>query len=71
VAPGVTVLPAGKAETRFAARMVALKGKVFRLFATAVDRFGEGVLEDVMRDDTPEAFFRALELGRREGDEVL
>jgi hypothetical protein len=41
VAPGVTVLPAGKAETRFGARMVALKGKMFRLFATAVDRFGE------------------------------
>ncbi|HCW51134.1 MAG TPA: hypothetical protein DGR79_03570 [Clostridiales bacterium] len=63
VGPGVTVVPAGKAETRYGAGLVALKGWMFRLFASAVARTGEALLEDVMRDDTPGAFLRALELG--------
>jgi len=70
-APGVTVVPAGQAETRYGAGMVALKGKMFRLFATAIAQAGEAVLEDVMQYDTPEAFFQALELGRGEEGEVL
>ena len=53
VQPGVTAVPAGKTEaTRWGAGLVALKGRMFLLFALGLARMGESVLDEVMEDDT-------------------
>jgi len=62
--PGVTIVPAGAREaTAYGAGLVALKGKMFRLFALGLARSDGALLEDVLRDDTPASFVRAMRLG--------
>jgi len=62
--PGVTVVPAGDPETTaWGAGYVALKGKMLRLFALGLARSDGALLEDVLRDDTPASFARAMRLG--------
>lgn len=59
--PGVTVVPAGKAEaTRYGAGLIALKGRMFDLFARGLVREGQPLWDSVRRDDSPASFLRAL-----------
>jgi hypothetical protein len=62
--PNATVIPAGLEETRFGAGLVALKGKMFELFAYGLcgrrDAWNE-----VLTDPTGEIFLRLIEAGRR------
>jgi len=62
--PGVTIVPAGAREaTAYGEGLVALKGKMFRLFALGLARSDGALLEDVLRNDTPASFVRAMRLG--------
>ncbi len=61
---GVTIVPAGAREaTAHGEGLVALKGKMFRLFALGLARSDGALLEDVLRDDTPASFVRTMRLG--------
>jgi hypothetical protein len=63
--PNATVVPAGLEETRFGAGLVALKGKMFELFAYGLSRRPEA-WNNVLTDPTAEAFLRLVEAGRRQ-----
>jgi len=61
---GVTMVPAGVREaTAYREGLVALKGKMFRLFALGLARSDGALLEDVLRDDTPASFVRTMRFG--------
>jgi hypothetical protein len=57
--PGVVTVPAGKSETRYGAGLVALKGKMFELFARALAQRRE-LLGDIKADHSPATFLNAL-----------
>ena len=61
--PDATIVPAGLEETRFGAGLVALKGKMFELFAYGLCRRPEAWSE-VLTDPTAETFLRLVEAGR-------
>jgi len=62
--PGVTIVPAGAGEAAaYREGLVALKGKMFRLFALGLARSDGALLEGVLRDDTPASFIQAMRLG--------
>jgi hypothetical protein len=61
--PNATVVPAGLQETRFGAGLVALKGKMFELFAYGLCGKPEA-WNEVVNDPTEEAFLRLVEAGR-------
>lgn len=63
--PNATVVPAGLEETRFGAGLVALKGKMFELFAYGLSGRPEAWRE-VLFDPTAETFLRLVEAGRRQ-----
>lgn len=67
-APGVTVVPAGRAEaSRYRSGMVALKGRMFDLFSRGLAAGDEAMWNAVLADDTPASFVRAVDLGVRQG----
>lgn len=61
--PNATVVPVGLQETRFGAGLVALKGKMFELFAYGLCSKPEA-WNEVVNDPTAEAFLRLVEAGR-------
>ena len=61
--PNATIVPAGLEETRFGAGLVALKGKMFELFAYGLCRRPDA-WNEVVSDPTAETFLRLVELGR-------
>jgi hypothetical protein len=63
--PDVTIVPAGLKETRFGAGLVALKGKMFELFAYGLCGRPEA-WNEVLTDPTAEPFLRLVEVGRRQ-----
>ena len=60
-----TIVPAGLEETRFGAGLVALKGKMFELFAYGLCGRPEAWSE-VLTDPTAATFLRLVEAGRRQ-----
>jgi hypothetical protein len=60
--PNATIVPAGLNETRFGAALVALKGKMFELFAQGLCRRPEA-WNEVLTDPTAGAFLRVVESG--------
>ena len=68
-APGVTVVPVGKQDARrYHAGYVALKGRMFELFAKGLVRQGAKLLRDVCDDPTPASFMGAVEIGTASDD---
>jgi hypothetical protein len=63
--PSSTIVPAGLQETRFGAGLVALKGKMFELFAYGLCQRPEA-WKGVLTDPTAETFLRLVEAGRRQ-----
>jgi hypothetical protein len=63
VHPNVTVVPAGLEQTRFGAGLVALKGKMFELFAHGLCGRPEA-WNEVLTDPTDRTFQRLVEAGR-------
>ncbi len=61
--PDATIVPAGLEETRFGAGLVALKGKMFELFAYGLCGRRDA-WNDVLTDPTAETFLRLVEAGR-------
>jgi hypothetical protein len=61
--PDATIVPAGLEETRFGAGLVALKGKMFELFAYGLCGRPEA-WNEVLTDPTAETFLRLVEAGR-------
>ncbi|MGE5551822.1 MAG: DUF6884 domain-containing protein [Bacteroidota bacterium] len=62
--PGVTVVPAGKAEAgRYGAGLVFLKGRMFELFARGLAQEGEGVWRRLLGDGTAGVFSGLVEEG--------
>jgi hypothetical protein len=61
--PNATIVPAGLEETRFGAGLVALKGKMFELFAYGLCGRPEP-WNEVLNDPTAETFLRLVEAGR-------
>jgi hypothetical protein len=61
--PNATVVPAGLQETRFGAGLVALKGKMFELFAHGLCSRPEA-WNEVLSDPTAGTFLRLAEAGR-------
>jgi|HubBroStandDraft_2_1064218.scaffolds.fasta_scaffold21672_4 hypothetical protein len=61
--PSSTIVPAGLQETRFGAGLVALKGKMFELFAYGLCRRPKA-WKEVLTDPTAETFLRLVEAGR-------
>ncbi|HTR24856.1 MAG TPA: hypothetical protein VMI10_12830 [Terriglobales bacterium] len=61
--PSSTIVPAGLEETRFGAGVVALKGKMFELFAYGLCGRPEAWSE-VLTDPTARTFLRLVEAGR-------
>jgi hypothetical protein len=61
--PNATIVLAGLKETRFGAGLVALKGKMFELFAYGLCGRPEA-WNEVLTDPTAEAFLRLVEAGR-------
>jgi hypothetical protein len=61
--PSSTIVPAGLQETRFGAGLVALKGKMFELFAYGLCRRPRA-WKEVLTDPTAETFLRLVEAGR-------
>jgi hypothetical protein len=61
--PNATVVPAGLEETRFGAGLVALKGKMFELFAHGLCDRPEA-WNEVLSDPTAQTFLRLVEAGR-------
>jgi hypothetical protein len=61
--PNATVVPAGLEETRFGAGLVALKGKIFELFAHGLCGRPE-TWNEVLTDPTAETFLRLVDAGR-------
>lgn len=61
--PDATIVPAGVEETRFGAGLVALKGKMFELFAYGL-RGRPEAWNEVLTDPTAEAFLRLVKAGR-------
>ena len=61
--PSATIVPAGLEETRFGAGLVALKGKMFELFAHGLCGRPEA-WNEVLTDPTAETFLRLVEAGR-------
>lgn len=59
----LTIIPAGKAETRFGAGTVALKGKMFELFATGLCRRPE-MWENVLSDGSSRTVLSLIEIGQ-------
>ena len=57
--PGVVTVPAGIPETRFGSGLVALKGKMFELFAEALARRPE-LFGEIKVDGSPATFLNAL-----------
>ena len=47
---------------------MALKGRMFSLFALGLVQLGEPALQDVMEDDTEGAFERIMDVGRAADD---
>jgi len=63
-----TIVPAGKSETRFGAGLVALKGKMFELFAYGLCANPE-LWNLFLADKTPATVLNAVEVGlKRRGD---
>jgi hypothetical protein len=64
-APGVTVVPIGQQDLALyrAAGHVALKGRMFELFAKGLVMRGEDLWRKVCTDDTPESFRAAVDFG--------
>ena len=61
----VTTVPAGKDQARrWGAGLVALKGRMFSLFARGLVQLGEPVLQEVMGDDTESTFDGIMDVGR-------
>lgn len=58
-----TVVPAGRSETRFGAGLVALKGKMFELFAHGLCANPE-MWTRVLDDETPASVLSLVEVGR-------
>lgn len=63
IGPGITVVPAGKAETKFGAGLAALKGKMFQRFTAALCAEGPSLLAAVHADRYPDTFLKAVERG--------
>jgi hypothetical protein len=61
--PNATVVPAGLEETRFGAGLVALKAKMFELFAYGLCGRPDA-WNDLLIDPTAETFLRLVEAGR-------
>jgi hypothetical protein len=62
--PSSTIVPAGREETRFGAGLVALKGKMFELFAYGLCGRPEA-WNEVVTDPTADKFLQLIELGRK------
>lgn len=63
-APRTTIVPIGLQDTRrYHAGYVALKGRMFELFAKGLVRQGVGLWRDVCDDPTPKSFRTAVESG--------
>jgi len=59
--PGITVVPAGRRQvTAYGAGLIALKGRMFDLFARTLVREGLSCWEAVYGDDSAASFLRAL-----------
>ena len=58
-----TIVPAGKAETRFGAGTVALKGRMFELFAAGLCHRTE-MWDSVCSDGSPRTVLKLMENGR-------
>ena len=56
---GIVIVPAGRAETRYGAGTVALKGKIFERFADALAERRE-LLDEIKADPSPATFLSAL-----------
>jgi len=63
--PNATIVPAGLEETRFGAGLVALKGKMFELFAYGLCGRPEA-WNNVLTDPTAETFLRLVDAGREQ-----
>lgn len=62
VESGLTVIPAGRTETRFGAGTVALKGKMFELFAAGLCGHQE-LWEQVLSDESSRTVLSLIEIG--------
>ena len=56
---GVVIVPAGSSATKYGAGLIALKGKMFELFALALARRPE-LLGEIKADPSPATFLNAL-----------
>jgi hypothetical protein len=59
-----TVVPAGRSETRFGAGTVALKGRMFQLFAKGLCAFPK-MWPKLVADKTPTTFLNLIEAGQK------
>lgn len=60
---GVTVIPAAREEaTKYSEGVVALKGKMFLLFAQGLIRSGIAAWEAVLKDDSPRSFLATMDV---------
>ena len=60
----VTAVPAGKAEaSRWGAGLIALKGRMFRLFSTGLAEMGVGLYGQLLEDSTAATFELLMEKG--------
>lgn len=57
---GVVTVPAGQAQTKYGAGYVALKGKMFELFADTLAARPD-LLHDIKADPSPASFLRAID----------
>jgi hypothetical protein len=61
---GATVVPVGREDARrYGSGYVALKGRMFELFAKGLAKEGMGLWRDVCDDPTPRSFRTAVEIG--------
>jgi hypothetical protein len=68
--PGVTAVPLSVKESkRFRASTIALKGRVFALFARGLVAQGKTLWQAVLKDNTPSAFLRAVNVALAAEDE--
>ena len=66
--PGVTVLPTGRlAQANCEVGSIALKGYLFARFAQVAAREGQSLLQDLMVDDSGDAFWQAVQRGLAAG----
>jgi hypothetical protein len=60
--PNLTIVPAGRAETRFGAGLISLKGKMFEHLAVELCRRPE-MWEKICSDETPTTILNLIEMG--------